>query len=283
MSTADAARPDRFVKELRVRSNHEPVTDAGRLLSAFGITLPIDVELGQDDGAEAMAPFIVPAKHPASDALGDVNLGMLGLLPALAQHISTASQTRHCRVETMKSDPTFRESWWSGRRCIVPVERLTEWCYASGRPGMWSVQRTDEAPMGLAGLWNACIRPTGETLLSFCVLTVSADGHAVFDRLKHPTHEKRMPVILPAQAQRLWLQGSWAQAERLLVRFPAEQLHAFPQEPTGGQPRLDGPDEADMFADEWWTTAAQVPRKKRTVIRRKPSDVPVPTTGDLFG
>jgi putative SOS response-associated peptidase YedK len=217
-----------------VRCNHEPVTAADRLLSTFGVTLPAGVELEQPASVDVMAPFIVQAQHPVSDALGDVNVGMLGLLPALAQHISTAAQARHCRVETMKSDPTFRESWWSGRRCVVPVERLTEWCYASGRPGMWSVSRADEAPMGLAGLWNAWTSPTGEKVLSFCMLTINADGHAVFDRLKHPTHEKRMPVILPAQAQRQWLHGMGAQAERLLVRFPAEQLHAFALEPLRG-------------------------------------------------
>ena len=267
-----------------MRSNHEPVTDADRLLSTFGVTLPAGVELGEPGGADAMAPFIVQAQNPAADALGDIHIGRLGLLPALAQRISTTAQTHHCRVETMKSDPTFRESWWSGRRCVVPVERLTEWCYASGRPGMWSVHRADEAPMGLAGLWSAWTSPTGETVLSFCVLTLSADGHAVFDRLKHPTHEKRMPVILPAQTQRQWLQGTWAQAERLLVRFPAEQLQALPLEPTSGPLRLDGPDEADLFADEWWPAAAQAPRKKqRLVVRRQSSDVPVPTTGDLFG
>jgi len=265
-----------------VRSNHEPVTEAARLLSTFGVTLPVGVELGQPGSADAMAPFIVQAPQPAADALGDVNVGRLGLLPALAQRIGTAVQTRHCRVETMKSDPTFRESWWSGRRCIVPVERLTEWCYASGRPGMWSIHRTDEEPMGLAGLWNAWTGPTGETLRSFCVLTVNADGHAVFDRLKHPMHEKRMPVILPALAQRQWLQGTWAQAERLLVRFPAEELHAVALEPTGAPSPLGGPDEADLFADEWWPAAAQAPRKKRLAVRRKPIDVPAPTSGDLF-
>ncbi len=266
-----------------MRSNHEPVTDADRLLSTFGVTLPAGAELGRPDSTDVMAPFIVQAPHPVADALGDVNVGTWGLRPALAQHISTTTQTRHCRVETMKSDPTFRESWWSGRRCIVPAERLTEWCYACGRPGLWSVHRTDEQPMGLAGLWKAWTSPTGETLQSFCVLTLNAEGHDVFDRLKHPTHEKRMPVILPVQAQRQWLQGTGAQAERLLVRFPAEQLHAFPLEPASGPSRLDGPDEADMFADEWWATAPQVSRKKRLVARRKPVDVPAPTTGDLFG
>lgn len=259
-----------------MRSHHEPVTDAARLLSTFGVTLPAGVELGPPGDADVLAPFIVQAQQPTADALGDIHVGMLGMRPAFAA-------AHHCRVETMKSDPIFRESWWSGRRCVVPVEKLTEWCYASGRPGMWGVTRADGAPMGLAGLWKAWTGPTGETGLSFCVLTLSADGHAVFDRLKHPSHEKRMPVILLAPAQRQWLQGTWAQAERLLVSFPAEDLHAFPLEPASGPSPLRGPDEADMFADEWWPAAALAPRRKRIVVRRKPSDTPMPATGDLFG
>ncbi|HEY1128136.1 MAG TPA: SOS response-associated peptidase family protein [Roseateles sp.] len=264
-----------------MRSHHDPVIDAARLLSAFGVTLPAGVEL--DPGsADGTAAFIVQAGQPVTDALGDVRVGSWGRPSAFAQQAGPAAQARHCRVETMKSDPTFRESWWSGRRCVVPVERLTEWCYVSGRLGLWGIRGENEAPMGLAGLWKVWTHPTGDTALSFCVLTLSADGHAIFDRLKHPAHDKRMPVILSSQAQRQWLHGSWAQAERLLVRCPAEQLHAFPLEPASGPARLDGPDEADMFADEWWATTPHVPSKKRIAVRRKPVDAPLPTTGDLF-
>lgn len=267
-----------------MRSNHEPVTDAARLLSMFGVTLPAGIALAPAEGGDVMAPFIVQAQHPAADdVLGDLHIGMLGLPRTVAQPTRPGAQTHHCRVETMKSDPTFRESWWSGRRCVVPVERLTEWCYVSGRPGMWHIHREDEQPMGLAGLWRPCTHAGGQTVLSFCVLTVNADGHAVFDRLKHPAHEQRMPVILPAPAQRQWLHGSLAQAERLLVRFPAEQLQAFPLEGASGSQPRDRAGDADLFADEWWPTGAQVPRKKRVAMPRKPADVPVPTTGDLFG
>ncbi len=271
-----------------MRSHHDPVIDAARLLSAFGVTWPAGVELdppGRADGTApriGTAPFIVQAGQPITDALGDVRVGTWGQPPALAQHAGTAAQARHCRVETMKSDPTVRESWWSGRRCVVPVEKLAEWCYVSGRLGLWGVQRKDEAPMGLAGLWKAWAHPTGDTTLSFCVLTLSADGHAVFDRLKHPAHDKRMPVILSSQAQRQWLQGSWAQAEQLLVRCPAEELHAFPLETAHGSPLPDGPDEGDLFADEGWSASSPRLRKKRAVARRKPPDTTLPTTGDLF-
>ncbi|MFG6490545.1 SOS response-associated peptidase family protein [Roseateles sp. BYS78W] len=265
-----------------MRSHLEPVTDASRLLAAFGVALPIDVQLEPADGADALALFIVPAEHPSSGALGDVNVGRFGLLPGAALDAGMATQTRHCRVETMKSNPTFRQSWWSGWRCVIPVERLSQWSHASGQPAMWHIGRTDEQPMGLAGLWSAWTSPAGETQLSFCVLTVSGEGHALFDRLNPPGHDRRMPVILPAEAQRPWLHGTGAQAERLLVRFPAEQLQASPQEPANWPSRLAWPDEGDLFADEWWPAVAEAPRRKRVVVRRRAPDVPMPITGDLF-
>lgn len=264
-----------------MRSHHEPVTDAARLLSTFGVSLPAGVELKAPDSADVLAPFIVQTHQPAENALGDVHIGLLGLLPVSAQHTRPGAQTHHCRVETMKSNASFRESWWAGRRCVVPVEGLTEWCYASGQPGLWRVTRADEAPMGLAGLWSTSTDPAGQPVHSFCVLTLNAEGHTLFDRLKHPAHEKRMPVILPAPAQRQWLQGTWAQAERLLVPFPAEQLQACQVEPADGP--LNGRDEADLFADEGWPAGHLAPRKKRVAVRRQPVDAPVPTTGDLFG
>lgn len=259
--------------------HHEPVTDAARLRAAFGVHLVVDDASAQGDQAEAMAPFIIQAERPSSDALGDIHLGLFGLLPAAVQNAGAAAQTGHCRVETMKSNPSFRHSWWSGQRCVVPVERLTEWCYASGRPQLWHIARADEQPMGLAGLWNAWTSPTGDRQLSFCLLTLNADGHAVFDRLGHPTHEKRMPVILPPEAQRQWLHGTGVQVERLLARFPAEQLQALPLEPTSWPARREGP---DMFAQEWWGLMYKAPRRKRVTVRREAPDTPVPVTGDLF-
>ncbi|NCT83531.1 MAG: SOS response-associated peptidase [Comamonadaceae bacterium] len=264
-------------------SHHEPVTDAGRLFSAFGVVPTTDVQPVQRDADAILAPFIVPAEQPSCDALGELHMGLCGLLPAATPEAGLAARTRHCRVEAMKSDPTCRRSWWSGQRCIVPAERLTQWSYASGRPELWCIALADGQPMGLAGLWSARTGPDGETQRSFCLLTLNADGHAVFDRLHHPTQEKRMPVILPAQAQRQWLHGSGAQAERLLLRCPAEQLQALPLEPASWPSRADDPAEADLFPEAWWGLMSKAPRRKRIVARRGAPEAPLPITGDLFG
>lgn len=267
-----------------MRSPHEPVTDPDRLISAFGVTPPEAVER-PDRSTDLQAPFIVQAARPCAQALGDLHVGVFGLLPASAPDTGLASQTQRCGVETMKSHPTFRESWWAGRRCIVPVEALFEWGAGPGQTGLWRIGRADGQPMGLAGLWSAWTSPDGESLLSFCVLTLKGDGHAVFERLSHPMREKRMPVILAADSQRQWLNGTSAQAQQLLVPLPAEQLHACLLEPASGSGGRHGLGEADLFADDdgWAAPMAQPARKRRSVVRRPTPSAPVPITGDLFG
>lgn len=272
-------------------SNYQPVTDAARLLASFGVTLPEGADPAPHSSAGVLSPFIVRARPKSPDSLGEVKLGLFGLLPDFAKDMDVARHTYNCRTETMKVKPAFKDSWWRGRRCVIPVKRISEWCYetANGQPQKWGIDRLDDEPMGLAGLWSPWVGPSGERVLSFCMLTIHADGHEVFGRMNHPDHEKRMPVILPIRVQEPWLYGSVNDAQRFLVRFPADQLRAAP---LGGAARpMKEPSSwnavSDMFADEWRETAAELPRKKaakaRPALPPAPPELPGPTTGDLFG
>jgi putative SOS response-associated peptidase YedK len=272
-------------------SNYEPVTDNDRLLAAFGVTLPAGTDPAPHSSAGVLAPFIVRARPKSPDSLGEAKFGVFGLLPDFAKDVDFAKHTYLCRVESMKVKPAFKDSWWRGRRCVIPVKRISEWCYETPtrRPEMWGIDRVDEEPMGLAGLWSPWVSPTGERVLSFCMLTINADGHEVFGHMDHPDHEKRMPVILPITAQEPWLYGSVKDAERFLVRFPANQLRAAPLEGTA-RPLKEPPgwaDVPDMFADEWRAAAVEQPRKKsakdRPAMPPKPPELPGHTNGDLFG
>jgi putative SOS response-associated peptidase YedK len=273
-----------------VCSNYEPVTDTARLLAAFGVTLPAGAEFAPYTSAGVMSPFIVRSEAKVPDVLGEVKLGIHGLLPNFATSVEFAENTYNCRAETMKSKPAFRESWWAGRRCVIPVEKVSEWCHETERAEMYAVGLADGGPMGLAGLWYEWTGRDGEKVLSFCMLTINADGHAVFQRMNRPGDEKRMPVILPSGEQELWLYGSMAAAESLLVRFPAEDLQAVLIE-RAARPVKEPPGWAampDMFEDEWRVTAAELPKKKpakasRNAMPPPPPELPGPTTGDLFG
>lgn len=269
-----------------MRCTYDPVTDAARLLAAFGVTLPVDAEAAPGSGGERAA-FIVAGGGPQAVALGEVRIGQLGLLPAWAQQAAHSAQSRECRVDTMKSNPTFRESWWAGRRCVVPVERLTAWSYESGRPEAWAIQHADGEPLALAGLWNEGTDPAGDRRLSFCVLTLDATGHAVYGRMSHPlAREARMPAILPPDLRLRWLHGSLADAQRLLVPFEAQALRAALVEPADTAAPRRWSAEPDLFADEGWHSDLETPRPKpartRAITRVRRTDAPGPVTSDLF-
>lgn len=271
-----------------MRCLYDPVTDPDRMFAAFGVTPTDGAETGLPAGAE-MAAFIVDGAGASPEALGEVRIGQLGLLPASAQGDDRGDAAQECRVDTMKSHPRFRESWWAGRRCVVPIEQLTAWCYEVGRPQAWRVRRADGAPLALAGLWNEVAGLGGERRRSFCVLTLDATGHAVFGRLRHPlAPQARMPAILPGAMQRRWLHGALSEAHQLLVPFDAEALQAAPltaaDAASGPAPGWSA--EPDLFAEDGWRIAPPTPRPKpvrpRGAARPRSADTPGPVTADLF-
>jgi putative SOS response-associated peptidase YedK len=56
------------------------------------------------------------------------------------------------------------------------------------------------------------------------MLTINADGHAVFGRLHKPDEEKRMVAILDEADYNAWLDAPLAQAQALLKPFDAARL-----------------------------------------------------------
>ncbi len=276
-----------------MRTNFEPIagSETTRLLATFGVALTTSIKPSDEAIANAMTPIIIGADMKPANALGSARLGVLGLRRLCAASAHAAPHARHCFVQTMKSLPVFRESWWTGRRCVIPAEALEAWCYESRPARIHSIRRHDGEPMGLAGLWQECTGPAGETLLSFCMLTLDATGHGMFHRMNHPDEDKRMPVILPARQQEVWLYGSQQDAQRLLVGIRAEELKAVPREETA-DPLSEPPDwchSRDLFADErhmseWYTTASEPRRRPARARPARPlhPTVPGPTTRDLF-
>ena len=82
--------------------------------------------------------------------------------------------------------------------------------------------------MGIAGLWGWWRGPDGREWLSFTMLTINADEHAVFKRLHRPGEEKRMVVILDEADYDAWLEAPLARMPDFLKPYPAELLHAEP-------------------------------------------------------
>lgn len=160
----------------------------------------------------------------------EARLGVFGLVPHWAK--TPNESIRRCynaRSETVATKPSFRDAWRKGQRCIVPAEAFFEPNWETGKAIRWRIERSDARPVLVGGLWSEWAdKSTGEILLSFSLLTVSVETHALLKRLHGPEDEKRGLVMLGAEDSERWLKGDSGEVEALLRPYASDELVGCP-------------------------------------------------------
>lgn len=210
-------------------ANYIPST-RDQLQQYFGVAAP-DKDFKSEAFPGNMAPMIRPPRADAVHGDRACALGMFGMVPHWAEP-KLARQTYNARTETVAAKPSFRNAWRKRQFCIVPLASFFEPSYETGKAERWEIAHVDGDPLGIAGLWE--FKPDGGNglpLLSFTMLTINADGHALMQRFHKPDDEKRMLVILQPEQFDDWLQCPVEDAPDFFVRYPADQLvaHAAPR------------------------------------------------------
>ena len=180
------------------------------------------------------------APTTASDTLSDAASTRVlvpaqwGLVPHWVKSASDA-KLRAPKLVSAKSDlastgTAFRDAWLNGQRCIVPMVAFYEDDLRSGKAVPTRVARVDGKPMGVAGLWARWQGADGEVIVSYCLLTVNANNHALLHRYGPPGSEKNMPAILNEGAYDAWLSARTDKAKEFLRQYAAQSLLANPVE-----------------------------------------------------
>ena len=148
-------------------------------------------------------------------------------------HAATAAAIAQPVVAKAAADSTgtaFRDAWLNGQRCIVPMVAFYEDDLRSGKAVPTRVARVDGKPMGVAGLWARWQGADGEVIISYCLLTVNANNHALLHRYGQPGSEKSMPAILNEGAYDAWLTARPEKAKEFMRQYAAQWLTANPVE-----------------------------------------------------
>lgn len=206
-------------------ANYTPVTEKERL-KFFFLVAP-DGIFPHETWPGYAGPFIRQARDRARQDR-EAALGLFGLIPHWSKDLTIGRKTYNARSETVAEKPSFRDAWKYGRRCIVPAENIFEPNWESGKAIRWKIQRKDQKPMGIAGLWGLWKGPDGKDLLSFTMLTINADGHDVMKHFHKPEDEKRMVVILDETDYEEWLNAPADEMRDFLTKYPAQGLVSEP-------------------------------------------------------
>ena len=157
--------------------------------------------------------------------------GQFGLVPTWVKSASDAklrsTKLAVTRFETMSTATATRETWLKGQRCIIPMQAFLEDDWRSRKAVPTRIARVDGKPMGVAGLWERWSQGD-EDIISFTLLTVNANSHALMNRYGQNGNEQRMPAILNEGAYGAWLSAPLDKAREFMRAYPAHLLLANP-------------------------------------------------------
>lgn len=160
-----------------------------------------------------------------------------GLIPSWAKDASMGNRMVNARAETVGERPSFRVALRK-RRCLVLADGFYEWRRQVNRRIPMRIVLKSREPFAFAGLWEQWKAPSGQFIRSCTIITTTANA------LMEPIHD-RMPVILPKEAESIWLDSSIEDPgvlATLLGPYPAEEMDAYPVSTLVNSPRNSGPD-----------------------------------------
>jgi putative SOS response-associated peptidase YedK len=207
-----------------VCTNFTPTTNTQWVKDTLGVDIPLEFPAESYPGFAS--PIVVQSHQTQRVAVG---LAKFGLIPAWAKDNKIARHTYNARSETASQKPSFRSAWRNRQFGLVLCENFFEPNYESGRAVRWKIERADQQPFGIACLWDRWTDPaSGELIVSFSMLTVNADEHAVMNQFHKPGDEKRTPVIISPEYHGDWLGADLADAAALMSWQHMPALAAYP-------------------------------------------------------
>jgi len=153
-----------------------------------------------------------------------------GLIPFWVKDSESAAimreKTLNARSETVFEKPSFRDAIMS-KRCLVLVDGFFEWRHENKKTYPYYIRLNSHAPFAFAGIWDSWKNPeTQEQVKTYSVITTKANS--LVEKIHNV--QKRMPVILPKEADKIWLQGNLdrGRIQSMLKPYDPDEMEAYP-------------------------------------------------------
>ena len=158
-----------------------------------------------------------------------IQLFSWGLIPFWVKDKKTAEEVRlktmNARAESIFEKPSFRHAA-EQNHCLILADGFFEWQEYEGKNYPYYIRLQNHEPFAMAGLWDTWKDPeTAEVLQTYSVITTKANP--LMEQIHNK--KKRMPVILPKDHERDWIDPSINKqaAEAMLVPYDEKLMEAF--------------------------------------------------------
>lgn len=134
----------------------------------------------------------------SSEGIAEVVQLHWGLIPSWSKDPKSAAKMINARSETVAEKPSFRSAF-KRRRCLIVTDGFFEWKRDGEIKRPFYITVRDDTPFCFAGLWETW-NGNGQSIESATIITTSPN------ELMREVHD-RMPVILPPNQYRYWLEA----------------------------------------------------------------------------
>lgn len=150
-----------------------------------------------------------------------------GLVPFYMSDWSKAvalrTQTLNCISEEMYEKPSFKDAAKNGQRCLIPTTGFYEWRWLDekGKNKIpYYVSFKEEPIMSIAGLYSRWKdKRTDQYYYSYTVLTTQANPMMEYVH----NSKRRMPVFIPRQYEKDWLNKNLTKDDVLALCAPLQK------------------------------------------------------------
>ena len=157
-----------------------------------------------ENGFDFLPSAIVTAEKP--NELLPYNWGLIPWwTKSLQDGLKLRVQTLNCISEEMFDKPSYRDAVKDGKRCLIPCTGFFEWRWLDekGKSKVPYFLTLHNQPLfSIAGIYSTWKdKSTDQEMLTYTVLTTKAN--TLMEKIHNS--KKRMPVIIPRQYEKDWL------------------------------------------------------------------------------
>ena len=184
-----------------------------------------EFDIQQVDAEPRPSYNIAPTQDVAAvinDGVNRLTTCRWGLIPPWSKDPVIGSRMINARAETVAEKPSFSKPFRKSR-CLIVADGFYEWRKENGRKVPVYIRLKNGRTFGLAGLYSDWSQPDGETIRTCTIITTEPNS------LLKPIHN-RMPVIIPKEKNRLWLDPGVQDPvllKTLLVQYSSDKLAAY--------------------------------------------------------